>query len=652
MTSRKRKQHSEGIATPVAEPSDPPPEKKQNVSLEEEEEDQQLPHNPFVSHKDGKQPSFSGVNNEEGWDRETWVKLQKSSEYITSLLKTMEQDPRVKELYCYKQGILHRVQKEQPAKDRVVVPESLRAFVLGLHHNLELAAHQGRKRTTAAVCSRYYWPGMTRDIARWVRACSGCSRRKSTRPINAGLTEINLATRPWQVVGVDLLGPLPLTEDGYKWILTMVDQFTRWPIAIPLKSRSSSEIAGAIFRHLICEHGCPATILSDRGKELVSAGMQQLCSIWGVRKVTTGGYNPTGNAFCERFHRYLNSAVTILNPVDDGPPVWDQIVPAVLFAYRSSASDTTGFSPYFLLHGVEPTLPDDAIFEAAPDPSAEYYEEYVDSLHSNLKAAFELARKRQFKAAAENRSQAKPKNKPQLQPGDQVYLWEVASRASGTVPKKWTPRFTGPFLFIRWASERHAVIAYKGKEKEYHVNRLTKHVPWDSAVSDTNSWSLQNRRGENVSASVPDQSVLERPVPIPPDFILKEGELFVFPMEISEENALPFGIGRVISHEKGQFIHFQWLGNASQNQNARFEPCWFQKAGAKYYYKSRPIYRSHPPYTGKDLMVFLKAEDVILIDRDRPFLQDGKIMSWARKFIAQDEGVKQSLLDQAARSKE
>ena len=141
--------------------------------------------------------------------------------------------------------------------------------------------------------------------------------------MNSGLTEITLATDPWETVGIDLVGPLPVTEEGFRWLLTIVDQFSRWPMAIPLRTRTSAEIARALHDHLITLHGPPITVLSDRGRELISRSMQQLCTMWGIRRVATGGYNPTGNAFCERFHRYLNAAITTISPGSSDSPEWD-----------------------------------------------------------------------------------------------------------------------------------------------------------------------------------------------------------------------------------------------------------------------------------------------------------------------------------------
>ena len=235
---------------------------------------------------------------------------------------------------------------------------------------------------------------MSKDIRRWILACSGCSKRKKARPMGAGLTEINQATRPWQTVGIDIVGKLPLTSNGNKWILTMVDHFTRWPIAIPIPDRESATIAKAIFDNLVTVHGPPQTILSDQGRELISKGMEALCSRWGIKKVKTGGYNPTGNANCERFHKYLNSSMTIIRNRQT-PSDWDEYLQAVLFSYRCSVNDATGYSPYFLLNGRTPTIPSDLSFDIL-ETEYKSKEDYVQKMIERLRTAFSLARRQQY----------------------------------------------------------------------------------------------------------------------------------------------------------------------------------------------------------------------------------------------------------------
>jgi transposase InsO family protein len=432
-------------------------------------------------------------------------------------------------------------------------------------------------------------------------------------------------------------------------------------MAIPLRGRTSSEIAKALHDHLITQHGPPTTILSDRGRELISKAMQHLCKYWGVRKVATGGYNPTGNAFCERFHRYLNSAITTLKPGSADSPEWDRLVPAVLFSYRCSINDATGFSPYYLLHGKDPHMPEDLLFQAS-EKKLEFVADYVDTIQANLRSAFKLARSQQYAAAIGNKERAHEKFRPNYKLGDKLYVWEVSSidamvQNSETnnftkLPKKWTNKWSGPFDFIEWISERSCTVNYYGKPTLYPANRLSLHTPWDTVNPDTNAWCLQNRKGEPGSmASVPMKTTDKDPPPIAADYVLKTDELFVFPMDISEENLLPFGMGKVIHHKPGQFINFQWMSNFNQNQLAKFLPMWFQPSDKKSYYKAKPTSPGHPPYTGKDVGVFIKIEDLILVSGDTAFLEEDIIKPWALKFILQNDLVKQAIQDFDSRRK-
>ena len=124
------------------------------------------------------------------------------------------------------------------------------------------------------------------------------------RPLRQGITHPVFSCFPNHTVAIDIVGPLIETPSGNQWILTMIDVFTRWPLAVAIPNRKSSVIGKIIFERWVCEKGVPKQIISDRGRELISQGIKSLCARIGIRKLETGGYNPTGNASVERFHRF------------------------------------------------------------------------------------------------------------------------------------------------------------------------------------------------------------------------------------------------------------------------------------------------------------------------------------------------------------
>jgi transposase InsO family protein len=231
--------------------------------------------------------------------------------------------------YFEKGGLLY-LKKGDRAFERVLVPECL----LRMHHNSELAAHQGHKRMLHQFSQFWFWPRMARDAIRWVRGCVECKKRKTPRPMRQGITRPVFSKFPNHTVAIDIVGPMVETSEGNLWILTMIDVFTRWPLAVAIPNRKSTVIAKVIFERWVCERGVPHQILSDQGRELVSKGVHSICERMGIKKIQTSGYNPTGNACVERFH--LLAAISILHKRSGMD--WDGFISPVLFAYHLSTT--------------------------------------------------------------------------------------------------------------------------------------------------------------------------------------------------------------------------------------------------------------------------------------------------------------------------
>ncbi len=104
----------------------------------------------------------------------------------------------------------------------------------------------------------------------------------------------------FQRVSVDVLGPLPVTTSGNRHVLCFTDHCTRWPILVPLKATDASTIARAFFDYVICEHGYPQTLLSDRGTNFLSKIVLEVCRIMRTHKLNTSSYHPQCNAIQEQ----------------------------------------------------------------------------------------------------------------------------------------------------------------------------------------------------------------------------------------------------------------------------------------------------------------------------------------------------------------
>ncbi|CAM5118606.1 unnamed protein product [Eretmochelys imbricata] len=116
-----------------------------------------------------------------------------------------------------------------------------------------------------ALTSKYYWPGMTKDITGWVEQCLHC--RKAGKELNLDTTLKNIkVSQPWELVGMDLIGPLPATKKGYQYILAAMDYLTRWVDAFPLRTKSAYEVAKKIYS-IIIKYGYVQRILTDGDPE-------------------------------------------------------------------------------------------------------------------------------------------------------------------------------------------------------------------------------------------------------------------------------------------------------------------------------------------------------------------------------------------------
>ena len=302
-------------------------------------------------------PSYFPTGDGAAWDLPAWVTAQRADLYCSRLMSRIDACEAIPGMVLGAGGALtvstptretsspasgrssHRRRHDQ----RLVVPDSLKAFVLWRHHGLPLAGHHGRKRTYEEISRRFWWKGMWKTTRRWVRACDVCSRRKMSRPKRQGVPRFILCSYPFEMVSIDLLGPLPVTLSGNKYLLTILDCFSRWPIVVPLPDTSAPTVALALFQRLLTMHGRPTRILSDRGRQLISEAVKQLCATWDIKKIETTGYQPQ-SVPVERFHRYLNSALTALH--GRFGVNWDAYVDAVAFTYRVSVNESTGCSPF------------------------------------------------------------------------------------------------------------------------------------------------------------------------------------------------------------------------------------------------------------------------------------------------------------------
>ena len=109
-------------------------------------------------------------------------------------------------------------------------------------------------------------------------------------------------------IHIDLVGPLP-TSQGYTYLLTCVDRFTRWPEAISISDSTADTVAQAFVNGWISRFGVPTTITTDRGQQFESALWTQLMRLLGTNRIRATAYHPIANGLVERFHHQLKGSL-------------------------------------------------------------------------------------------------------------------------------------------------------------------------------------------------------------------------------------------------------------------------------------------------------------------------------------------------------
>jgi hypothetical protein len=315
------------------------------------------------------------------------------------------------ELEC-KQGVWYKGSK-------VVVPadEGIRRTIMEELHDCPLAAHRGISKTTERVRRYFHWPTLIEDVQEYVRSCPACQRNKPSNQQPAGLLQpIPVPTQRWQQVTMDLITQLPASQQGNDSILVVVDRLSKFARFIPCKTTSTAaDIAQLFLQHVVCNHGLPATIISDRDQRWSGTFWRALTNQLGTRLALSTSYHPQTDGQTERTNRTLEEMLRAY--VNEQQDNWESLLPLMQFAYNDSESDTTGHTPFFLLHGEHPRSPLAAVLP--PDDTVPAAEEFVAGIKTALDAArasINSAQERQKRYADQKRREL------EFQAGDPVYL--------------------------------------------------------------------------------------------------------------------------------------------------------------------------------------------------------------------------------------
>uniref|UniRef100_A0A3B5A6B9 Integrase catalytic domain-containing protein n=1 Tax=Stegastes partitus TaxID=144197 RepID=A0A3B5A6B9_9TELE len=263
---------------------------------------------------------------------------------------------------------------------------------------------------------------------------------------------------PFQKVAADIT-ELPVTSQGNRYALVITDYFRRYANLFPMKDQRAVTVAKIIFEDYVRQHGVPESIHTDQGRQFESDLIKHLCQLLGITKTRTTPYHSQSDGMVERLNRTLKDQLAKYIAQTGGE--WDQFLPQVELAYNSSVHSSTGFSPFFLVHGREPNLPLDVILNCSPtvtSPTPGTPAAYATYLTSCLTHAFAGAA---HTSALRKLCQKSQYDKKVVfhphEPGDLVLLDDPAQKMN-----KLAPRWKGPFVILkRMTKDGHPSVTYE-----------------------------------------------------------------------------------------------------------------------------------------------------------------------------------------------
>lgn len=294
-----------------------------------------------------------------------WGQKQRDDPVLSRVIDLIQSDKRIKvvdpEVFLYlrhrrnlrlDEGVLYHV---SGSSKRVVVPPSMRRDLFKLYHGRSV--HAGTERTHETLRERFFWPRMYTQCAQWVSECMICLRRKRLPESNRTKVASRPETsRPFEIVAIDFLSVDSRARSRFK-ILTVVDEFSRYAFAIPVRGETAKEAAKKLFDTVFTQFGFPEQIHSDQGKGFVGRVFKELLRIGGVKQSVGVPHNPRSNAITERVNQTFLNLLGTLSA--ESKSKWHQHLNAMTYVYNTTVHETTGETPFYLMFLRKPRLPVD-----------------------------------------------------------------------------------------------------------------------------------------------------------------------------------------------------------------------------------------------------------------------------------------------------
>jgi len=376
-------------------------------------------------------------------------------------------------------GVLYKRWETPNLKNTVVqliVPKIRIKQILEEAHDSPSGGHFGINKTLEKIRKRFYWATCKQDVEEWCKSCKICLAKRGPTGKGKSPLQIYNVGAPFERIQMDILGPLPLTILGNKYLLVVVDCFTKWVEAFPLKNIRARTVAEVFLSQIVSRHGVPLEIHTDQGRNFESQVFRELSCALGIKKTRTSALHPQSDGQVERQHQ------TILNYlakfISENQRDWDRWIPMYLLAYRSSKHETTGVTPAELYFARDLRLPIDLLRGNPPgERESERTIDYISRIRKKLEDLHEAVRKRIDIKSSQTKTWYDQKARNiQFNVGQKVWFYNPR-RKKGRAPKLQSS-WEGPYFIIKKLNDVVYCIcrSNRSKKKVVHADRLASFI--------------------------------------------------------------------------------------------------------------------------------------------------------------------------------
>ena len=333
---------------------------------------------------------------------------------------------------------------------RVYVPknEKLRVEIIQLHHDTLIAGHGRQWKTVELVTRNYWWPGIMKEVKRYVEGCDQCQRMKNKAEMPAGKLRPNqIPEKLWQHISVDFITKLPVSK-GHDSILVVCDRFLKMSYFVATTEKTTAEGLARLFRDNVWKlHGLPESVISDRGPQFAVGMTRELNKMLGIETKLSTAYHPETDRQTERTNQELEQYLRMY--VNHRQNNWAKWLAMAEFAFNNKVHTATKISPFQVNYGREPRMSFD-IRKKKKNEKAEEFVKEMKERHEEARAVLVKSQKKMKRQADRNRKEAE-----EYRVGDKVlistkdFLAELMKR----VTKKLTEKFIGPYVVKKIVSE-------------------------------------------------------------------------------------------------------------------------------------------------------------------------------------------------------